>query len=120
MCKISSVTKFSEKKSHFATVAVEPFFSGSALDWNLSCFSSFSVAGDNYKCEYVFLSIEPGRHLCRRSCGRIHQAIFAYSKQSKAGGGEGLCVCRSIRGVLEVDLQSHELGIIQMKQRKIK
>ena len=57
MCEISLVTKFNE--SHFAMVAAEPFFSGSALDWNMSRFSSFSVAGDINVNNYVYRTWMP-------------------------------------------------------------
>ena len=98
-------------------VAVEPFFSGSALDWNLSCFSNFSVAGDmNVNMSSCLLNLDV---ICTTDhvvgFTRPSHSVFAHSKRQKQEVGKA---CVRAEGILEVDLQSHELGIIRMKQRK--
>ena len=93
MCEISSETKFSEKKSRFAIVAVEPFFSGSALDWNLSCFSNFSVAGDiNVNMSSCLLNLDvicTADHVVGFT--RPFHSVFAHSKRQKQEVGKA-CV----------------------------
>ena len=93
VCMVKLHERMAEKLRHKCNWGYCTLFClHSSFGWNLSCFSSFSTAGDinvNMSlCLEPVTSAVPRIHVVRFT--RPSPSDFAYCKRSKTGAGEGL------------------------------